>query len=168
MAIRGFSFIEIRSIAGSLTLDPKAVTITAANLRAQGRVIKTNVSVELAYDAVQRAFGFMAAIDEFGLQVCWGRGAPATVDLATGTRLGVCRTTVQARSRAPSLTHPAPPAHSPPAWRQDTLKALGVNVNLGPADIKIRNAMVLFASKAVNANGRTFQAGLYTQGELQL
>lgn len=74
MAIRGFSFIEIRSIAGSLTLNPKAVTVTAANLRAQARFVNTNVAVELAYDAPQKAFGLMAAIDEFGLQVCWGRG----------------------------------------------------------------------------------------------
>lgn len=90
------------------------------------------------------------------------------MNLASSTRLGACRPTVQDWPQAPSLNKPMPLAHSPPAWRQDTLKALGVNVNLGPADIKIRNAMVLFASKAVNANGRTFQAGLYTQGELQL
>lgn len=43
-----------------------------------------------------------------------------------------------------------------------------MNVNLGPADLKIRNAMIMMATRAVQANGRTFQPGLYAQGELQL
>lgn len=65
-------------------------------------------------------------------------------------------------------THNANALPLPRCPAQETLNALGVNVNLGPFDVKIRNALVMFATKAVTANGRTYQAGLYTQGELQL
>lgn len=52
---------------------------------------------------------------------------------------------------------------------QDTLKELGVNVNLGSRDIKIRNALIMYASKKIEAgNGRTLRTGLYARGELQL
>lgn len=79
MAIRGFSFIELRSIVGSLTVNPNSVSITAASLRAEARFVRTNVAVELAYDAPQRAFGFMAAMDQFGLQVLGGKGVKQSV-----------------------------------------------------------------------------------------
>lgn len=69
MAIKGFSFIELRTLAGSLTVNPQALSITAASLRAEGRVVRTNVAIELSYDAPQKAFGMVLTMDSFGLQV---------------------------------------------------------------------------------------------------
>lgn len=88
MTLRRFPFVELRSLAGSLTLNSRSMTVTGGTLRAEGRYVRTNISADVTYYAAHRTFGVVTTIPELGLQV----GLASTLHFvrACGSSLALC------------------------------------------------------------------------------
>lgn len=69
MSIRGFPFIQLRVLTGSLSVSPNPLAITAASLRVEGTLLQTNITTELVYEAKRGIFGMEVSVDSFSLQV---------------------------------------------------------------------------------------------------
>ncbi|PSC67508.1 Arabinogalactan endo-1,4-beta-galactosidase isoform A [Micractinium conductrix] len=68
MSIRGFPFIQLRVLTGSLSVSPNPLAITAASLRVEGTLLQTNITTELVYEAKRGIFGMEVSVDSFSLQ----------------------------------------------------------------------------------------------------
>ncbi|KAF8059395.1 hypothetical protein HT031_005200 [Scenedesmus sp. PABB004] len=118
MSLKGFPFVELNVLAGSLVVGVSPLSITRASLQVEGRLVQTQITTFLLYDANAGAFGFRLTIDNFSLQ--------------------------------------------------DTLAAIGINVNLGVANVQIRNALVQFATVAVREGTVSIPQGFRVKGEFYL
>lgn len=69
IAIRGFPFISIKVLAGSIGMTPSPLSVSSAALSGKARVLSTDVEFDMLYDAPKKAFGFRVSISKFSLQV---------------------------------------------------------------------------------------------------
>jgi hypothetical protein len=69
MSIKGFPFVELFVLEGSLSLSPNPLSVTEASLRVEGRLVQTQITTTLVYEAASRVFGMSFTVDRFSLQV---------------------------------------------------------------------------------------------------
>ena len=69
MSIKGFPFVKLNLLAGSLSLSPSPLSVKAASLRVDGQLVNTRISTILVYEAATRVFGMSFTVDQFSLQV---------------------------------------------------------------------------------------------------
>ena len=166
MSIKGFPFLKLTVLSGSLSLNPgPPLSVTAARLRVNGTLVTTRITSDMHYDAARGVFGMQTTVDNFSLQVSAASSRanspiPMVPMLPAGNR-AVCSLAGLALLQNAQLRRQS----SQPRCVQDTLGALGIDVNLGIANVAIRNARVAYAAVDINSD---LQAGMHVRGQFSL